>query len=129
MPCTDLPPLSTAGAAGSVLMLSCTAHRSKLMLAPAHSMLGASKRPKSARSRPAPSLQIGFCFRLDGLHANGLVSYAFDAKQLHNKQHLREAGGVRRDVLPHYLYHSFTLGQRVKLRLAEPINAALEFRA
>ena len=45
------------------------------------------------------------------------------------KQALGEAGGVRRDVTAQRLDKNFTLGQRVKLRLAEPINAALESRA
>ena len=66
--------------------------------------------------------------RLDGLHANGLVSYAFDAN-LTTKQALREAAQVRGDVRPERFDVNFTLGQRVKLRLAEPLNAALEFRA
>ena len=69
----------------------------------------------------------GFCFRVDGLHANGLVSYASD--RITTKQALREARGVRRDVLAQRLDKNFTLGQRVKLRLSEPSNAALEFRA
>ena len=67
-------------------------------------------------------------FRVDGLHANGLLSYAFDAK-LTTKQALGEAASVWRDVPAQRLDKNFTLGQRVKLRLSEPINAALVFRA
>ena len=36
-------------------------------------------------------------FRVDGLHANGLVSYAFDGKVTTNKS-LGEAARVRRDA-------------------------------
>ena len=95
------------------------------MSALARSQPGASKGLKSARTPPQkPDL-----VRVEGLHANGLLSYAFDAKQLHNKQALREAARVRRDVSRATFQEYFPLGQRVKLRLSEPINAALEFRA
>ena len=67
-------------------------------------------------------------FRVDGLHANGLVSYAFDAK-LTTKEALGEAASIRGDIPAQRLDKNFTLGQRVKLRRSEPINAALEFRA
>ena len=65
------------------------------------------------------------CVRVDGFHSNGLVSYAFDAIQLHNKQYLGEAAHVRCDKLAQRLDKNFTLGQRVKLRRAEPIDALL----
>ena len=91
-------------------------------------MSGASARPMPRR-RGLPQAQIGFCFRVDGLHANGLASYASDAKQFHNKQALGEAARVRGHELAQRLDVNFTLGQRVKLRRSEPINAALEFRA
>ena len=89
-------------------------------------MSGASARPNPRAAR-RPSPQIGFCFRVEGLHANGLVSYVSD--RITTKQALREAARVRCDELPQCFYKFFTLGQRVKLRLSEPINAALEFRA
>ena len=105
-------------------MLSRTAQRSKLIVALAHSMSGASARP-NARGAAPPQAQIGFCFRLDGLHATGLVSYAFDAK-LTTKQALGEAARVRRDPdRAQRLDENFTLWQRVKLRLAEPVDALL----
>ena len=64
------------------------------------------------------------CFgSMDG-HANGLLSYAFDAK-LTTKQALREAARIRCDVLAERLDVNFTLGQRVKLRLAKPADALL----
>ena len=64
-------------------------------------------------------------FRVDGLHANGLVSYAFDGKVTTSKS-LGEAARVRRnDVRMERFYEYFTLGQRVKLRLAEPVDALL----
>ena len=91
------------------------------MSALADSAPGASKGLKSARHRP----QNPICFRVDGSHANGLVSYASDAKQLHNKQTLGEARGVRCDKLAQRLDKNFTLWQRVKLRLAEPVDAFL----
>ena len=56
------------------------------------------RRERKAHPREAPpQAQIGFCFRLDGLHANGLVSYAFDGKVTTNKS-LGEAARVRRDA-------------------------------
>ena len=45
------------------------------------------------------------------------------------KQALGEAARVRGHELAQRLDVNFTLGQRVKLRRSEPINAALEFRA
>ena len=64
-------------------------------------------------------------FRVDGLHANGLVSYAFDGKVTTNKS-LGEAARVRRDAhRAQRFYEYFALGQRVKLRLAEPVDALL----
>ena len=97
VPCSDLPPLSTAGTAGSVLMLSRTTQRLKLVLAlliQCQARVLGLCRARAARGAQA---QIGFCFRLDGLHANGLVSYAFDGKVTTNKS-LGEAARVRRDA-------------------------------
>ena len=88
-------------------------------------MPDASYRAKSRRQKPAKTRFV----RVDGLHAKGLVSYASDAKRLHNKQALGEAARVRGHELAQRLDVNFTLGQRVKLRRSEPINAALEFRA
>ena len=83
-------------------------------------MSGASNKPKiTHRLAQKPDL-----FRVDGLHANGLVSYAFDGKVTTNKS-LGEAARVRRDPRPNRFYVNFTLSQRVKLRLAEPIDALL----
>ena len=108
-------------------MLSRTAQRSKVML----SLLFNVRRERKAHARAAaPQAQIRVLFSsrwVDGLHANGLVSYASD--RITTKQALREARGVRRDVRAQSFHMNFTLGQRVKLRLSEPINAALEFRA
>ena len=88
------------------------------------SVSGEHKAHPRAAARPSP--QIGFCFRVDGLHANGLASYASDAKQFHNKQALGEAARVRRDPdRAQRLDENFTLWQRVKLRLAEPVDALL----
>ena len=88
----------------------------------------ARRRARTAQTAPAKTLMRNpICFgSMDG-HAN-IVSYASDAK-LTTKQALREAARIRCDVLAQRLDVNFTLGQRVKLRLAEPINAALEFRA
>ena len=89
------------------------------MSAQAHSEAGASKELKKAGHRHRNPI----CFRIDAFHANVLVAYASD--RITTKQALREAGGVRRDVRSQRLYQNFTLGQRVKLRLAEPADVPL----
>ena len=97
------------------------------MLARTHSIQARAQGPCRGAAVGGPGTNR-VLFRVDGLHANGLVSYAFDAK-ITTKQALGEAATVRCDVRPQRLDVNFTLGQRVKLRLSESINAALEFRA
>ena len=71
------------------VLLKCTAQRSKVMLAQAYSMPGASKKPKLVKIEQH---QNPIRFRVDRLHANGLVPYASDVIQLHNKTGLRRGG-------------------------------------
>ena len=104
----------------------CCPHTGKLLTKP----FRVRRRARTRQTAPARTLMMKnrFAFGSTDMHANGLVSYAFDAK-ITTKQALGEAATVRCDVRPQRLDVNFTLGQRVKLRLSESINAALEFRA
>ena len=93
------------------------------MLARTHSIQARAQGPCRGAAVGGPGTNR-VLFRVDGLHANGIVSYAVDAK-LTTKQVLGEAATVWCDVRPQRLDVNFTLGQRVKLRLAEPIDALL----
>ena len=58
----------------------------------------ARRRARTRQNAPARTLMMKpDLFRVDGLHANGLVSYAFDGKVTTNKS-LGEAARVRRDA-------------------------------
>ena len=92
--------------------------------------INARRERKAKRGRGAcTQAQIGFCFgstdcmRTDSYHTPPTRNNSTTNKPL------GEAASVRRDVTAQCLDKNFTLGQRVKLRRSEPINAALEFRA
>ena len=108
-------------------MLSRTVQRSKTMLAQTFNVRR--ERKAHAAGRGLPQAQIGFCFGVDGFTRTDSYHTPPTRNDSTTKQALGEAGGVRRDVTAQRLDKNFTLGQRVKLRLAEPINAALESRA
>ena len=92
------------------------------MLTQPYSLAGASNKPKITHrfwdKNP-------ICFRVEGLHAN---SYHTPSTQNNSttKQALGEAARVRRDPdRAQRLDENFTLWQRVKMRLAEPVDALL----
>ena len=93
MPCADL----RSWALVALAVAQDAAHTAQRSMRDVRSSGFSARREQRAQKRSDTAPKTRFDFRLDGLHANGLVSYAFDGKVTTNKS-LGEAARVRRDA-------------------------------
>ena len=105
----------------------CCPHTGKLLTKP----FRVRRRARTRQTAPARTLMMKNRFLFGSTDRTRTDSYHTPPTRNNSttKQALGEAARVRGHELAQRLDVNFTLGQRVKLRRSEPINAALEFRA